>query len=86
MSQNQTIEVLESHGFDTALRFHLTSRLFPPMGDGFELAKLAIEACDEGEPGRLVDDGVSRRGPAGDIVSAWRLEAFIEDEDELALL
>ena len=82
MSQIPTLEAIELAGRDVALTFHLTSRLYPPMPGGEALAKLAIDAVNDGEPERVVDDGISRRGPAGEIVESWHLEAFLEaDED-----
>lgn len=83
MTQHHTEYVLMEHGADTALSFHLSSRLFPPMSGGEALAKLAIEAVNEGEPDRIVDDGVSRRGPAGAIIDSWHLEVFLDSWGEL---
>lgn len=82
MTQRQTLEVIEMAGPEVALTFHLASRLFPPMREGKKLAQLAIDAMNEGDPDRLVDDGVGRRGPAREIVQAWHLEAFVNDDGE----
>ncbi len=82
MSMNQTLEVLELAGPKAALTFHLNARLFPPVGDAYDFATKAIDAVREGDPDRLVDDGISRQGRAGDVVDTWHLDVFCYDEGE----
>ncbi len=63
---------------DVALHFHLRSNHFPPLIDCESFAKLAIEACNEGDYGRMIDDG-RRRGFARDVVESWHLDFFLDE-------
>ncbi len=82
MGRLQTEEVMAMADANVALHFHLRSNHFPPIIDGEEFAKLAIEAVNEGDHGRMIDDG-SRRGYARDVVESWHLDFFLEGDDEL---
>ncbi len=71
----------EMADMDTALHWHLTCNHFPAIIGGEGFAKLAIEACLEGDYGRFIDDG-HRRGYARDVVEQWHLEHWLQDEVE----
>lgn len=68
---------------DAALHWHLTCNHFPPIEGGVPFARLAIEAVREGRGDDAIDDGVSRRAPnAWDVVEAWHLHPWLEDESD----
>lgn len=87
MTQAHTIEVLQSHGPDVALYFHLTSRCYPPAGYLAGAAAEAIRLYNDGQPDAEVTlpAGALYLGrptaPARAIVDNFRLEAFIDIDD-----
>lgn len=88
MSDQHTDYVLEAHGFETALHFHLTSRVFPPRPEMAGTATMAIAAYNAGEPDEPIGlpSGVTYRGvdtaPAHAIVGGLNLWSFINDDDD----
>jgi hypothetical protein len=87
MSQAHTEYVLETHGFETGLRFHLGSRCFPPALSMYGPCKRAIKAVNLGKPEQNIrlETGQSYKGrklaPASAIVENFRLDAFVREID-----
>jgi len=89
MSQLPTLEVLAMCGPDVALVFHLQSRLYPPPPECmYPVAQAAIDYCNAGDDGELIELplGVTWRGtdhmPADAVVRAFRLDAFLTCDDD----
>lgn len=85
MTNGPTQEVLQMEGVtqDMALRFHLKSRMFPPIHDDFFPAiKQAIEYVDAGIGGYTVDLPNGRTLSAWDVIEQLHLEPFIYETSD----
>lgn len=69
---------------DAALHHHLRYNHYPPIIDGEDFARLAIERVQEGRGHEPIDTGpdvsVPRRAPSADaVVKAWHLDFFLDE-------
>ena len=76
MGFKAVVGMLEMLDEDTTLRWHLANNLYPPVGDAFNLAKAAIEACADEDVDRIIEDG-ELQARAFKIVELFHLEAFV---------
>ena len=77
-------EAMLGEGIEVAVRWHMSSNIYPPAPFMTGVAMKAIEAIEDGEPRRLIDlpVGVTWKeqdaAPAAAIVESYRLDVFIE--------
>jgi hypothetical protein len=72
-----------------AIEYHLTANCYPPIPAAMaEFAIPAIDACNEGDPDRLIDISPVRhvtygpKVPARVLMDSWFLWAFADQEEE----
>ena len=96
MGRLSLIGMIEMAGEDVALAWHMDANIYPPRPALKSVAKAAIVAVREGEPERLIElptgysfgrpenpDAWKAKVPAGHVIHELRLDAFLEDGDEL---
>ena len=67
---------------DHALVWHLRHNVFPPAPEGMHDACAdAIRACADGEPERIIPIDAARAVIARELVEAFRLAWFVEDNE-----
>lgn len=81
MGRAQAVDMLEMVEEDVALRWHLSSNLYPPVPDAYDLAAQAIAACAAGDIDRIIEDG-DLMARAYKIVEVFHLEPFVEARQE----
>lgn len=80
---NHTAQILESSGFDTALRFHMQARLFPPVHPIFADAfKSAIDSVNSGDARDVIELPNGREMTAGEIIRSANLYCFLDNAGE----
>lgn len=73
-------------GEGIALSWHLTANHYPPIRQGEDFARLAIQAVRDGRGDEPIDTGpdapVPRRAPsAWAVIESWHLEPFLGEEE-----
>lgn len=70
--------------FDTMLHHHLAYNHYPPIVNGENFAKLAIDMVKAGDGEKPVTDPMSgRHAPmAHMVIESWHLEGFLLDHND----
>jgi len=74
---------------ETMLYHHLAYNLYPGQGEFIDVALAAIEAANQGDHDATIniaeimgDEKYNHAAPIWKIIEGWRLESFIQEEEE----